>query len=67
MGNNIQIIKYNLIEQFNNIDVNQNLIIKKEEYLKANTKKLTMENFGLKKGNLKFLLTLLLIEKLLFQ
>ena len=53
MGNNIQITKYNLIEQFDKIDVKQNLIISKEENLMVNTKKLKIEKFGLKKGQFK--------------
>ena len=52
MENNIQVIKYNLIEQYDKIDVKQNLL-SKEENIAMNTKKLRMEKFAQKKGQFK--------------
>ena len=54
LENNIQVIKYNLIEQYDKIDIDikQNLI-SKEENLGMKTKKLKMEKFAQKKGQFK--------------
>ena len=51
--NNIQIIKYNLVEQFDKIDIKENLIISKEENLMTSVKKLKIDKFALKKGQFK--------------
>ena len=57
MENSIHVVKYNLVEQYDKIDVKQNLI-SKEENLGMNTKKLKMEKFAQKKGQFKTTMTL---------
>ena len=56
--NNIEIIKYNLVEQFDKIDIKQNLIFKEDNNIISNTKKLKMEKFSQKKGLFKTTMTL---------
>ena len=55
--NNFEIVKYNLIEQFDKIEV-QKSIINKDDNIVNNTKKLKMEKFSQKKGQFKTTLTL---------
>ena len=50
---NIEIIKYNLIEQFDKIDIKANLISKEENNLIFSSKKMKMEGFAQKKGQFK--------------
>ena len=57
MENNFEIIKYNLIEKFDKIDVKKNLV-SKEDNIISSSKKMKMEKFAQRKGQFKTTLSI---------